>query len=98
MVAYSEKDNRMVLVDEINRSMVLPVDRDRVWQAITQPDELRQWFAPQCEFTLEIGSDITLTAVGLDRFYLESLVDAALTDLRDGFNELGFEIRDKGRQ
>jgi uncharacterized protein YndB with AHSA1/START domain len=51
----------MVLVDEINRSMVLPVDRDRVWQAITQPDELRQWFAPQCEFTLEIGSAITLT-------------------------------------
>ena len=50
----------MVSVDKINRSMFLPANRDRVWQAITQPEELCQWFAQECEFTLEIGSDIIL--------------------------------------
>lgn len=42
--------------------------------------------------------DVTLTAVGSDRSSLESLVDAALSDLRSGFSVLGFEVRDKGRQ
>ena len=47
--------------DTIQRTIVLPAPRERVWKAITQPAELSQWFASQCEFTLEIGSPITLT-------------------------------------
>lgn len=42
--------------------------------------------------------DVTLTAVGSDKPFLESLIDAALTDLRSGFAALGFEVRDKRRQ
>ncbi len=39
--------------------------------------------------------DVTLTAVGADRTSLESLIDAALRDLKDGFKSLGFDCREK---
>lgn len=41
--------------------------------------------------------DVTLTAVGPDKPGLESLIDAALHDLREGFASLGFACRDKVR-
>lgn len=41
--------------------------------------------------------DVTLTAVGSDKSGLESRIDAALHDLREGFASLGFDCRDKGR-
>ncbi len=51
----------MDLVDNIERTLLLPVPRERVWRAITQPAELSKWFAPQCDFTLTVGNDIKLT-------------------------------------
>ena len=39
--------------------------------------------------------DITLTAVGSDRSTLVSLIDSAVTDLKEGFSGLGFVSRDK---
>ncbi len=39
--------------------------------------------------------DITLTAVGSDETSLESLIDLALQDLKEGFISLGFVCRDK---
>ena len=39
--------------------------------------------------------DITLTAVGSDRTTLVSLIDSAVTDLKNGFSGLGFDSRDK---
>ncbi len=41
--------------------------------------------------------DITLTLVGSDKASLESLIEAALLDLKEGFSSLGFACRDKGR-
>jgi nicotinamide-nucleotide amidase len=40
--------------------------------------------------------DITLTSVGSDKASLESLIDSALQDLKEGFSSLGFACRDKG--
>ncbi len=34
---------------------------DRVWQAITEPDELAQWFPTQVEADLEVGGRMTFT-------------------------------------
>lgn len=42
--------------------------------------------------------DITLTAVGSDRASLETLIESALQELKDGFSSLGFACRDKNRQ
>ncbi len=42
--------------------------------------------------------DITLTAVGSGKSSLQSRVNAAVADLRNGFNALGFVVRDKERQ
>ncbi len=39
--------------------------------------------------------DVTLTAVGADRNTLESLIDSALQDLKEGFKSLGFDCREK---
>jgi nicotinamide-nucleotide amidase len=40
--------------------------------------------------------DITLTSVGSDKASLESLIDSALQDLKEGFSSLGFACRNKG--
>jgi molybdenum cofactor synthesis domain-containing protein len=42
--------------------------------------------------------DITLTAVGSDETSLESIIDLALQDLKEGFSSLGFVCRDKRQQ
>jgi molybdopterin-biosynthesis enzyme MoeA-like protein len=42
--------------------------------------------------------DIFLTAVGSDRAEVEALVDAALQDLKEGLDALGFAYRDKPAQ
>ena len=42
--------------------------------------------------------DITLTAVGSDRAHLESLIDSAYRDLKEGFSTLGFTCRSKRQQ
>jgi nicotinamide-nucleotide amidase len=42
--------------------------------------------------------DITLTAVGSDKTSLESLIDSASRELKEGFSSLGFACRDKIRQ
>jgi uncharacterized protein YndB with AHSA1/START domain len=34
----------------VNREIVLPVDRDRAWELITEPAELEEWLADEVEF------------------------------------------------
>lgn len=53
-----KKGNRMQ--DTIERTILLPVSQDRAWRAISQPAELAKWFAPECEFSAEVGSPIRL--------------------------------------
>jgi uncharacterized protein YndB with AHSA1/START domain len=34
----------------VNREVVLPVDRERAWELITEPAELEEWLGEQVEF------------------------------------------------
>ena len=37
----------------VNREVVLPVDRERAWELITEPAELEEWLADEVEFEPE---------------------------------------------
>jgi uncharacterized protein YndB with AHSA1/START domain len=37
----------------VNREIVLPVDRDRAWELITEPAELEEWLADEVDFEPE---------------------------------------------
>src|SRR3954468_13706767 len=37
----------------VNREIVLPVDRERAWELITEPAELEEWLADEVEFAPE---------------------------------------------
>src|SRR3954453_18738502 len=37
----------------VNREVVLPVDRERAWELITEPSELEGWLADEVEFEAE---------------------------------------------
>jgi uncharacterized protein YndB with AHSA1/START domain len=40
----------------VNREIVLPVPRERAWELLTDPDELREWLADDVEFEAEEGA------------------------------------------
>jgi uncharacterized protein YndB with AHSA1/START domain len=42
---------------EVRREVVLPVRRDEVWAALTDPDRLAEWFANEVELELEPGGE-----------------------------------------
>lgn len=44
-------------LDAIERTITLPAPRERVWRAITDPDELAQWFPEKVELDLRPGGD-----------------------------------------
>ena len=45
----------MSIIDSIERAVTFPVSRQRLWEAITRPDELSQWFGNEVELDLEEG-------------------------------------------
>ena len=48
----------MEIQDTISREMILKASRDKVWDAITRPDMLTQWFAHKMNVsTLVIGQE-----------------------------------------
>jgi uncharacterized protein YndB with AHSA1/START domain len=42
----------------ISREIVLPVPRERAWELVTEPDELREWLADDVEFEAEEGAPL----------------------------------------
>ena len=46
----------MSAVDEIRREIELPHKRARVWQAITDPAQVAQWFGDQVQYELQPGA------------------------------------------
>jgi uncharacterized protein YndB with AHSA1/START domain len=45
----------------VERSVLIDAPRERVWQAITDPAQLKQWYAPGCPWeipTLEAGATV----------------------------------------
>ena len=42
----------------VNREIVLPVDRERAWELITEPAELEEWLADEVEFEPEADAPV----------------------------------------
>ncbi len=51
----------MTLPDRIERIEVLPVSRELVWDAITKPEQLSQWFSIVRDMDFRVGGDINFT-------------------------------------
>ncbi len=42
----------------VTREIVLPVPRERAWELVTEPAELREWLAEDVEFEAEEGAPL----------------------------------------
>ena len=42
----------------VRREIVLPVERDRAWELLTEPAELREWLADEVELEPEEGAPV----------------------------------------
>jgi uncharacterized protein YndB with AHSA1/START domain len=42
----------------VRREVVLPVPRDRAWELLTDPDELREWLDDDVEMDAEVGGEV----------------------------------------
>src|ERR1700753_2777872 len=42
----------------VNREVVLPVDRERAWELITEPAELEEWLGREVEFEAEVDAPV----------------------------------------
>ena len=51
----------------VNREIVLPVDRERAWELITEPAELEEWLADEVEFEPEEDAPLRITDGGETR-------------------------------
>src|SRR5262249_12046400 len=49
----------VTLPDRITRELILPVARQRVWAALTEPARLSAWFGQQAEVDLRPGGAVT---------------------------------------
>ena len=43
---------------EVMRELVVPSPREKVWKALTDPDELEKWFANDVELDVEEGEGV----------------------------------------
>ncbi|QBD81019.1 ATPase [Ktedonosporobacter rubrisoli] len=51
----------MTLSDRIERTMLLPVPRERVWDAVTKPEQLARWFGVVRAMDFRVGGAIQLS-------------------------------------
>src|SRR5260370_607356 len=51
----------MTLSDRIERTMLLPVPRERVWDAVTKPEQLARWFGVVSDMDFRVGGAIQFT-------------------------------------
>jgi uncharacterized protein YndB with AHSA1/START domain len=47
--------------DSIERELILPVPPERVWTALTRPDQLSAWFGTQATIDLRPGGEVIFT-------------------------------------
>jgi uncharacterized protein YndB with AHSA1/START domain len=46
----ASRATKELLMPVVNREVVLPCDRDRAWELITEPAELEEWLGEEVEF------------------------------------------------
>jgi uncharacterized protein YndB with AHSA1/START domain len=51
----------------VNREVVLPCDRERAWELITEPSELEGWLADEVDFEPEEDAPLRITEDGRTR-------------------------------
>ena len=51
----------MTLSDRIERTILLPVPRERVWDAVTKPERLAHWFGVVSAMDFRVGGAIQIT-------------------------------------
>jgi uncharacterized protein YndB with AHSA1/START domain len=46
--------------ERVEREILVPGSPERVWEAITDPEQVREWLADDAEFDLRPGGDLSL--------------------------------------
>ena len=60
-------NHTVAMTDQIERRAVLPASPEAVWEAITAPDQLPQWFGADVDFDLVPGGEATFRGHDGDR-------------------------------
>ncbi len=77
----------------IRREIVLPEPLEEVWEALTEPERLEEWFANEVELDLETGDGVFRWDDGSER---HAQIDVCEPERRLGFtwtDEQGAETR-----
>ena len=61
----------------VNREVVLPVDRERAWELITEPSELEGWLADEVEFEAEEDAPLRVIDGGEREGVVEEVTEAS---------------------
>ena len=79
----------------VNREVVLPVDRERAWELITEPSELEGWLADEVEFEPYEDSPLRVTERGETREgVVEEVADLQRIVFRWGDSRVAWELAD----
>ena len=60
LVAGSGREVTVEVPDSIERELILPAPRERVWTALTRPDQLSAWFGTQATIDLRPGGEVSI--------------------------------------
>jgi uncharacterized protein YndB with AHSA1/START domain len=75
----------------VNREVVLPVDRERAWELITEPSELEEWLGDDVEFEAEEDAPLR---VGDREGVVEEVVDSERIVFRWGDSRVTWVLAD----
>ena len=93
----------------IRREIVLPADRDEVWDALTDPERLADWFATEVELDLRVGGEATFrwgngeerraTVIGVEPGeHLATLSEAGLVESERAGRETRYRLTPSGAE
>src|SRR5687767_5176845 len=65
MLQYPQPSScRRPHLSTVRREIVLPVERERAWELLTEPGELREWLADDVELEAEEGAPLRVAWAG----------------------------------
>jgi uncharacterized protein YndB with AHSA1/START domain len=79
----------VVTPDEVHKELTIDAPRDRVWRALTEPDQLLRWFPT-------VRADVDLRPDGELRFEWEESADEGVIDVVEPPTRLVFRWRPAG--